>query len=129
MSFLGQLFSSSKSVEKTVDAVVATGDKLWYTEEEKAEGRQKMLEWVLAFHEKSSGSNVARRLIAVMVVGSFLMLVGMCAALILTNQDAMYAKMYDLIKETLLQPFGIIISFYFLSGMVRDWAGSRKKDV
>jgi len=129
MSFLGQLFSSSKTVDKTVDAVINTGDKMFYTDEEKAEGRQKMLDWVLAFHDKSSGSNVARRLIAVMVVGGFLILVGICAVLILMDQGAMYAKMYDLIRETLKEPVGIIIAFYFLSGMVRDWSGGKKKDV
>lgn len=70
-SFFGRLFGSSKAGEIMVENVSKGIDKLWYTAEEKAddaaqarrEGMQVYMTWL----ESTSGSRVARRLIALII--------------------------------------------------------------
>jgi len=69
--FLGKLFGSSAAGDKIIDGVVSAADKLWYTDEEKAddvkaaktEGMAVYLEWI----KSTSGSRLARRIIALIV--------------------------------------------------------------
>lgn len=71
MSFWGRIFGSDKATEKLIDNVSSGLDKLWYTDEEKAddraqarrEGQTVMLEWM----RNTQGQNLARRLIALSV--------------------------------------------------------------
>lgn len=72
MSFLGRLFGSSKAGEKLVDGAISAVDKMFHTDQERAEeaaqarreGFQVYMEWL----KSTSGSRVARRLIALIVV-------------------------------------------------------------
>lgn len=69
--FLGKLFGSDKAGAALVDNVSSGLDKMFYTDEEKAEdgraerseGRKLYLDWV----KSTQGSNLARRLIALVV--------------------------------------------------------------
>ncbi len=71
--FFGRLFGSSKAGEKIIDGIVQATDKIWYTEEEKAEavakakseGYQVYMKWL----ESTSSSRIARRFIALIVTG------------------------------------------------------------
>lgn len=127
MSFWGRIFGAPDVVSKTTDAVIAAGDKLFYTQEEKAEAGMKRLEWILKFHEASSGSNIARRFLAVMMVFVFLLLIILNAVLVVIGWEAQAAAIFKLNAETLVVPVGIIIAFYFTSGMVRDFTTQKKQ--
>lgn len=74
--FFGKLFSSEKSMNNMIDATVNGLDKLVYTNEEKAdyaasnrtEARRLLVEWM----DKSSGQNLTRRFLALLIVGSWI---------------------------------------------------------
>lgn len=72
MSFWGRLFGSSKAAEKVIDNVSMGIDKIWYTSEEKAEdaaqARREGYTVYMKWLESTSGSRVARRMIAFIVV-------------------------------------------------------------
>lgn len=76
--FLGRLFGSSESTTEAVRAVRDGLDAIWHTDEEKAqeraadvtEARKVLLEWV----KNSQGQNLARRVIALAITGSWLLL-------------------------------------------------------
>lgn len=72
MSFWGRLFGSSKAAEKVIDNVSMGIDKIWYTSEEKAEdaaqARREGYTVYMKWLESTSGSRVARRLIALIVL-------------------------------------------------------------
>lgn len=67
--FFGRMFGSEKATTKIIDNVSSGLDKLWYTDEEKAEdqakaiteGRQFLLTWLA----NTQGQNLARRFIAI----------------------------------------------------------------
>ena len=71
MSFWGRLFGSDKATEKLVDNISSGIDKLWYTDEEKAEDRAQarregqavMIQWLA----NTQGQNLSRRLIALSI--------------------------------------------------------------
>jgi hypothetical protein len=64
-----KIFGTEKFVEKGLSMIESAGDKLWYTDEEKADDRAKKGEQVRAFMvnwmESTKGQNVARRMLAV----------------------------------------------------------------
>jgi hypothetical protein len=72
-SVLGRLFGSSNAGEKIVDGVVNAADKLYYSSEEKAEdlakARTEGFKVYMAWLESTSGSRLARRIIALLCTG------------------------------------------------------------
>jgi hypothetical protein len=86
-SFIGKMFGTDKAGEAIIDGVTSGIDKLWYTEEEKAEdaaqarreGMAVYMEWL----KSTSGSRIARRLIALMITGSYFLQLTIAQALTL----------------------------------------------
>ena len=70
-SFLGKLFGTDKAGEAIVDGATSAIDKIWYTEEEKAEDAAQAKREAAAVYmkwlESTSGSRLARRMIAFLV--------------------------------------------------------------
>ena len=70
---LGNLFGTQQSAEKALDYVARGVDALWHTDEEKAheaaEAKREAFQRVLSWLEATKGSRLARRLIALVVVG------------------------------------------------------------
>jgi len=121
MGLWSTIFSAPGTVNKVTDAIINTGDALVFTEEEQSVANLKKLDWLLKFHEASKGSNLARRLLAIMMVGVFLALVVLAALLILMGFEGQYAAILELIDKTLVVPVGMIIVWYFTNGIVRDF--------
>jgi|TARA_R110000850_G_scaffold241772_1_gene366385 hypothetical protein len=69
--FIGKMFGSDKAVEKGLGMIESAGDKLWYTDEEKADDRAKkgeqVREFMVNWMESTKGQNVARRALAVAI--------------------------------------------------------------
>ena len=112
MGIFSSIFSAPETISKTVDAVIKSGDALIFTDEEQSIANQKKLDWLLAFHEKSSGSNLARRLLAVMTVGTFLMLVVVTFGMMAAGLDNT-EQVKQFVIESLVDPVMTIIAFYF----------------
>lgn len=121
MNFFKSLFSAPEVVSKATDAVIKTGDALVFTDEERSVANQKILDWTLKFHEASKGSNIARRYLAVMFSGVFLLLVVATAIVVGLGLSETADRLMELITETLVVPVGMIITFYFLTGGIREY--------
>ncbi len=112
MGIFSKLFSSSETVQKTVDAVINTGDALWFTDEEKSVASQKKLDWLLKYHEASKGSNIARRVISMMMIGTFITLVLACGLMTIFDHNQA-GDLLKLLEKTMSVPVGLIIIFYY----------------
>lgn len=64
MGWLSTLFSVGDTASKVTNAVINTGDKLFYTDEEKAEDRQKMREFFPTLLNAYAPFKVAQRILA-----------------------------------------------------------------
>lgn len=78
LKLLGKIFGSDKAIESTISSVSSGLDKLYYSEEEKAEdaakGRTEARQMLVAWMQATQGQNLARRLIALSVVFVWLFL-------------------------------------------------------
>jgi len=70
-SVLGNMFGTQKAGERIVDGAISALDKMVYTDEEKAEARAQQRDKVMAAYmtwlESTSGSRLARRMLAAIV--------------------------------------------------------------
>lgn len=122
--FLGKLFGSDKATAKVIDNVSSGIDKIWYTAEEKAEdaaqarreGQAFLVEWL----RSTSGSRLARRLIALIVVGiwalQFLLIQILMIIAVWAENAQPFKESADIIKDNIDQSTGatmLILAFYF----------------
>lgn len=111
---LAAIFGSSRNTE-----LVAAGlDKAWFTNEEKADA-------FLAYLAATQPQNLARRLIAMAVVGLWALLIIMAVAFY--KFDPGYSQfVFDVIDQNVNVPFGIIIGFYFAAHVIRQLPGKKE---
>ncbi|MCG8004690.1 MAG: hypothetical protein JAY88_14720 [Candidatus Thiodiazotropha lotti] len=127
MSFFSALFSTPKAAEKTVDLAGKGIDAMFFTDEEKSQANLMYLDWLLKFHEASKGSNLARRMIATMVVGSYVAMIVAVFFIGLFGFDELAAKQFQIANKGLGQPVSVIVAFYFTASILREFAVNRKK--
>ena len=101
MSFFSRLFSAPEQIVKVTDAIIKSGDALVFTDEERAEFNLKQQKFILDLHKSGAGSNLARRLLAVMTAGVFLFLVLVNAFLIIIDHSKS-ADLFEFIGRVLL---------------------------
>jgi len=124
MSFWGRLFGSDEAAGKLIDNVSSGLDKLWYTDEEKADDKRKdasearsmVVEWL----SNTQGQNLSRRLIALAITFTWLFLhlinatLGIAAvwvedgAKLLTSAGIVREAAGDMVPAVML-----ILGFYF----------------
>lgn len=119
LKFLSGLLSSEKIVESGIDAL----DKVWHTEEEKAENRAEADKMRLAFVQASAPMEVSRRFIAVTVTVLWAINGAMCIVLYaidtyLTWKGIAHPDFRAVMEFSLwyiTPPFTTITGFYFWS--------------
>jgi len=124
MSFWGRLFGSDDAISKVIDHAANGLDKLWYTEEEKAEDRAKsatearkmVIEWL----KNTQGQNLARRLLALMIATVWLMqyisVQVLSIAAIWADDPVKLINSAEIIKQNIGQMTGammLLLGFYF----------------
>lgn len=112
------LFGNNKAVDmadKGIDAMIATGDALFFTEEEKSVASQKILDWKIRYAEATQGQSISRRVIAVGVTAMWVLvgLITLCARFFGLDGFAEFA--FKFLVDVVMQPFSIIVGFYFLA--------------
>ena len=129
MSLFSWIAGGGTLATKTIDAVIATGDALVFTDEEKSVANQKTLDWVLQYMAATNAQNVARRIIAIMVVLTWMViLLAACVAGYFNRTDSSYAHwLLEILKDVIANPYNIIIGFYFMTGAIRSWQSGGKK--
>ena len=118
MEMLSWLMGNSSAAEKAVDAVVATGDALWFTDEEKAVAAQKVLDFKIEYAKHTQNQSISRRIITV-AVSVMWMIVGIAILVAKAwGMDAFAEYAFKFMVDAIMQPFSIIVGFYFLSHVV-----------
>lgn len=124
VSFLANLFSSKKNADSLVDAAIKTGDALVFTDEEKSEFAQRVSEWYLRYLEATQPQNRARRHIAYLLVGVYVLLLLLSAGLYVFDFEEKAKFILTLLREAVTDPVNLIIGFYFLKHVVSNWGQS-----
>ena len=134
MSIFSRIFATPDDASKIVDGAVKGLDALVFTDEERSRADAKLAEWYLKYLSATEGQNLARRLIAMVVVfvWSGLLALGLLARFVeVWFQRELVERTYPLsdfvftvLVDIVLTPFSIVIGFYFLTHAVRAY----KKD-
>lgn len=126
MGVLSSIFGSDKSRDRLVEGAVTGLDKLRFTNEERAEANAQTREWFLRYLEASQPQNLARRFIALIIVGlwAFLILFGVGVYYF----DVEYSQfVFNVLLDIVTNPFLMVMAFYFAAHMIRAYA-ERGKD-
>ena len=120
MSIFSWITGNSKSAETAVNGVVNGIDAMFFTDEEKSAANMKALELKIEFARATAGMSISRRIIVVMVAGAWLFLVLLLALLgVWLGADSPSVKhLMALLIDVVMQPFSIIVGFYFLAQVV-----------
>jgi len=123
VSVLTWLFGSSKSAETTVTKAGEMLDNAFYTDQEKATNKNKVLDWYLKYQAATAPQNVARRIIALIVTAlwAFLVLLAVLVHFIEpAHGDGAFSNfIFKTLSENVNTPFSIIIGFYFAAHILR----------
>jgi hypothetical protein len=119
-NFFASLFTPS-TVEKVADGVYNGLDKAFFTDEEKSDASQKVLDWKLKWMEATAPQNVARRFIAIVVtlLWALNVLIMLAARALGCMGYAEYAL--KVMVDVVGTPFSIIVGFYFLAHITKGF--------
>lgn len=123
MSILGKILGSDKALDSADNLVnkVSTGiDKSVLTNEE-------VIDYKLSFLKAYEPFKLAQRLIALIVIPSFIFIVFLIIGLYIFGMVDMGDLIFELAKETLATPFLVIISFYYAGGMLEGVVSKYKE--
>jgi len=134
MSILGKLFGTTDAVNTTIETVGRVVDDFVYTDEEEAgdkmraqtEGREFLIRWL----ESTSGSRLARRVIALTVTFSWVMMFFIGAGLDIASvwaiesaeKLAQSSKLLDARAGQMNGAVMLILGFYFAAPHLGDIA-------
>lgn len=115
MSLWGWITGGGEAAEKVVSGVYDGIDAAIYTDEEKARASQKILDWKLEWLKATSPSRVARRIIALIVTGTWALLLFIAVGAKAYGADAFSDFTFQVLSDNVKSPLSIILGFYFLA--------------
>ena len=142
MSWLSSIFPTVKTAEKALDAAVKAGDAIFYTDEERAKSKERILNWYIRYLDAMQPFNTAMRVLTY-IVGAiwaahlissttlYLIAINVCDPIVAVCTIADSAKQIDLQMESHInEPFKAIMMFYFgsaaINGALRTYGDSKK---
>jgi len=143
MSIFGTLFNSGKTLDKATDAIISTGDKLFYTDEEKADDRARQREFFPKLLQAYAPFKIAQRLLALwfsflfglaFIIGLSITLFNMITTYRQTLEKIAPDKIITISLDplfALVSTFSIgtimitIVGFYFFGGTIESYKGSK----
>jgi len=125
VNILKRIFASPDDATKVIDSATKGLDKLFFTKEEKADANAKLSEWYLKYLAATESQNIARRFIAIIVVFLWALLVVFGVAIRWLSYE-MSDFIFKVLTDVIMQPFSIVIGFYFLTHVLRTYNGKKK---
>ena len=123
---LGAIFGSADTTQELVKGAVLGIDKMIFTKEEKAEASAQLAAWWLKYLAATQPQNLARRLIALVIVLLWALLV-IAGVAVWKLDPAFSAFIFSTLDNIVNAPFLMIMGFYFAAHIVRTWQGSSSK--
>lgn len=117
------------NAESIIDGAKKGLDKAFYTDEEKADADKGLLDWTLQYMKATMPQAVTRRVIAfgVIMIWALLILTLVIAGYFDRGEGSYSMFVFEVFKEVVLQPFNIILGFYFLTQTVRALTSKGEK--
>jgi hypothetical protein len=139
MGWLSSLFVTTENASKALDAGISAVDKVWYTEEERADTSLKVKAWYLDLLASMKPFNVAMRLLAVGVFAMWALHLFISTSIYIiafficdpTAVDCVMVSMAQSIENQMDKHinshFTVIIMFYFGAAGINSFIAAAKK--
>lgn len=118
MALFDRLFSAPQAIDKTIDALVSTGDALFFTDEERSKANLQLLDAKIEFYRATQGSRLARRVIAFILVGTWIAMIAFGLLMRTLGNIEISDHAYNVASDVLSTPVSLVISFYFATSMI-----------
>lgn len=118
MALFDRLFSAPQAIDKTIDALVSTGDALFFTDEERSKANLQLLDAKIEFYRATQGSRLARRVIAFILVGTWIAMIVFGLLMRTLGNIEISDHAYNVASDVLSTPVSLVISFYFATSMI-----------
>lgn len=114
---------TGKNAGKIIDGTKEIIDDAFFTAEEKSEAKAGVLKWLLQYQEATKPQNLARRLIAVLIVSLWVVLVltATVSGYYETGEGSYSDFVFTVLGDVVNEPFMIVLGFYFLTHVVRAY--------
>lgn len=120
MNWLSQIFSSGEVISKTTDALISAGDKLVFTDEEKADLNYKLKEHHIKLLGAYEPFKIAQRILAIWFSSIMGILIFLSVGLAVIGAD--YKIVLTVVNDTGLDYIVLaIIVFYFGGGTIESY--------
>lgn len=126
MSIFKLLFGSPETAVKTAGTIAKGIDSIVYTEQEKADHRAKAMDWLSKYMESTTGQNLARRMLALLVAVEWLLLVNLAVLLMLMGLQEKSDFVFKVLNEFVTEIFMMVMIFYFAAGVITRTFGGDK---
>lgn len=123
MGFLKSLFSSDEILKDAAKGAMNAADMLVFTDEEKSIRDGKRLDWMLEYQKASMPQNRARRMLSAGVMAIWMYLIVFMSILGVFSWKEEAEFLLSILERIVLQPFNIIMGFYFLTHVVGKFGG------
>lgn len=127
---LGKIFAGSESGDAVIQGAVKGLDALVFTQEEKAHLSQEAFKLWIEWQQATSGQNLARRYIALIVVALWAILIILATVfLVMENwagwMEGTSSAVFDAVGDHVTNPLLLVLGFYFgkhlLTGAIDSW--------
>lgn len=133
----GAIFGSSENTTTIVDGAVAGIDKMFFTDEERSDASAKLGEWYLRYLAATNPQNLARRLIAMVIVILWALLIvvtvivkglEMWLETVAAEGSQLFSEfVFAILVDVVMPPFLVIMGFYFAAHIIRGWQNGKAK--
>lgn len=129
---LGRIFASSESGDAIIQGAVKGLDALVFTQEEKAQMSQETFKLWLDWQQATSGQNLARRYIALVVVALWAALILLGVTFLVLEQSLGWMggtadAVFDVLGANVDSPLLLVLGFYFGKHLITSGIDSWKK--
>lgn len=117
MGLFSWITGNSGAAEKAVDGAIKGVDALFFTDEERSQAAQKVLELKIDYAKHTAFMSISRRVIVVAVcaVWTLAVLILLFLALMFGIGAPSFKAVKAVMVDVVMQPFSIIVAFYFLA--------------
>ncbi len=132
---LGAIFGSPKSAASLASTATSMFDNAFYTDQERAKAKEKIMPMLIDYMSATKGQDVARRGLAMMAAGMWifvgmtfmvLLIVGLIADSAATT--AASEQIREFMSDVIDTPFMLIMAFYFGPHLIAKMFSGEKKE-
>jgi len=114
MSWFSWLTGDNKNVSSVIEGVKSGLDYAVYTEQEKAEADKAVLDFTLEYLKVTAHQSKARRGLAFLTAGIWALFLVLAVVFKLIDSEEQSKFMFEVLRDLIMQPHSLIMSFYFL---------------